>query len=49
MKDWVKELIAALKGGDSEYFRTPAHTTGDGTGFWEAPRGALSHRARQGR
>ncbi|MCL2889226.1 MAG: nickel-dependent hydrogenase large subunit [Eggerthellaceae bacterium] len=43
MKDWVAELIEALKGGDSEYFRTPAHTTGKGTGFWEAPRGALYH------
>lgn len=43
MKDWVKELIAAIKSGDSEYFRTPARTTGEGTGFWEAPRGALYH------
>ena len=43
MKDWVAELIEAVKGGDSEFFRTPATTTGDGTGFWEAPRGALYH------
>ncbi len=43
MKDWVKELIAALKSGDSEYFREPATLTGSGTGFWEAPRGALYH------
>ena len=33
----------AIKGGDSEYFREPARLTGEGTGFWEAPRGALYH------
>ena len=27
----------------SEYFRKPATITGSGTGFWEAPRGALYH------
>ncbi len=43
MCDWVDELIEAVKGGDSEYFRSPARLTGDGTGFWEAPRGALYH------
>ncbi len=43
MKDWVAELIEAVKGGDSEYFRKPATITGEGTGFWEAPRGALYH------
>ena len=43
MVDWVDELIAALKEGDSEYFRAPEHLTGSGTGFWEAPRGALYH------
>lgn len=43
MKDWVQELIKAVKGGDSEYFREPQHITGNGTGFWEAPRGALYH------
>ena len=43
MKDWVAELIEALKSGDSEYFREPATITGSGTGFWEAPRGALYH------
>ena len=42
MCDWVDELIEAIKGGDSEYFRSPSTLTGDGTGFWEAPRGALS-------
>ncbi len=40
---WTQELMEALAGGDSEYFREPAHTTGEGTGFWEAPRGALYH------
>lgn len=43
MCDWVDELIEAIKGGDSEYFRSPSTITGDGTGFWEAPRGALYH------
>ncbi|MBQ3386445.1 MAG: nickel-dependent hydrogenase large subunit [Eggerthellaceae bacterium] len=43
MEEWCLELVAALKGGDSEFFREPEHTTGSGTGFWEAPRGALYH------
>ncbi len=43
MKDWTTELIEALASGDSEYFREPMRTTGSGTGFWEAPRGALYH------
>lgn len=43
MKEWVGELMEALKGGDAEYFRAPETITGSGTGFWEAPRGALYH------
>ena len=43
MKDWVDELIEAVKSGDSEYFREPMRTTGEGVGMWEAPRGALYH------
>ncbi|MGI6104852.1 MAG: nickel-dependent hydrogenase large subunit [Raoultibacter sp.] len=43
MKEWIAELIEAIKGGDSEYFRKPSSITGSGTGFWEAPRGALYH------
>ncbi len=43
MKEWTLELMEAIKGGDSEYFRTPVTETGEGTGFWEAPRGALYH------
>ena len=43
MAEWVNELAEAIKGGDSEYFREPARLTGEGTGFWEAPRGALYH------
>lgn len=43
MKEWVNELCEAVKGGDSEYFRTPEHLDGEGSGFWEAPRGALYH------
>lgn len=43
MVEWVNELAEAIKGGDSECFREPARLTGEGTGFWEAPRGALYH------
>ena len=43
MKEWVGELIESIKGGDSEYFRGASQITGSGTGFWEAPRGALYH------
>ncbi len=43
MKEWVEELCEAIKGGDSAYFEIPDHITGEGTGFWEAPRGALYH------
>ncbi|MCI9494284.1 MAG: nickel-dependent hydrogenase large subunit [Adlercreutzia mucosicola] len=43
MVQWVSELAEAIKGGDSEYFRAPERTTGEGSGFWEAPRGALYH------
>ena len=43
MVEWVNELAEAIKGGDSEYFREPTRLTGEGTGFWEAPRGALYH------
>ena len=43
MREWVTELMEALASGDSEYFREPKTITGEGTGFWEAPRGALYH------
>ena len=43
MKDWVAELCEAVQGGDSTYFKSPTQITGSGTGFWEAPRGALYH------
>ena len=49
MVEWVNELAEAIKGGDSEYFREPARLTGEGTGFWEAPRGALYHSREGGR
>ena len=41
MKEWVNELCEAIKSGDSEYFRAPEKSDGEGTAFWEAPRGAL--------
>ena len=40
---WAEELMAAIAEGESDYFREPETTTGAGTGFWEAPRGALYH------
>lgn len=43
MQEWLKELLEAMKGGDSEYFRENNSENGAGTGFWEAPRGALYH------
>lgn len=43
MEEWCDELIEAVKGGESAYFSAPKITTGAGTGFWEAPRGALYH------
>ena len=43
MKDWTLELIEAVKGGDAKYFEAPMRGDGSGTGFWEAPRGALYH------
>ena len=43
MKDWTQELIAAVSGGDSTYFTKSLTDSGAGTGFWEAPRGALYH------
>ncbi|NTU89484.1 MAG: nickel-dependent hydrogenase large subunit, partial [Actinobacteria bacterium] len=43
MVDWCMELMAAISAGDSDYFTEPATTTGEGSGMWEAPRGALYH------
>lgn len=43
MKEWVNELCEAVQGGDSSYFESPSRIDGEGTGFWEAPRGALYH------
>ncbi len=43
MKEWVTELCEAIEGGDSTYFTGAEQITGEGTGFWEAPRGALYH------
>ena len=43
MQQWVGELCEAVQGGDSTYFTNKLRDTGDGSGFWEAPRGALYH------
>lgn len=50
MKEWVNELIEAVKSGDSEYFRAPETNTGDGSGLLGgAARCSLSQRVGQGR
>ena len=43
MCQWVDDLMEAIKGGEEDYFKEPETITGSGTGFWEAPRGALYH------
>ena len=37
MKEWVDELVEAVKGGDSEYFREPAHHHRRGHGLLGGP------------
>ncbi|NPD30615.1 nickel-dependent hydrogenase large subunit [Eggerthellaceae bacterium zg-1084] len=43
MCDWADELTEAVKAGDSAYFAEAPTDSGAGSGFWEAPRGALYH------
>lgn len=43
MEQWCLELMEAIRGGESKYFEEAPKNTGAGTGFWEAPRGALYH------
>ena len=44
VSQWCGELLGIIKdGGLDDYYTKPAHYTGAGTGFWEAPRGALYH------
>ncbi len=43
MEQWCLELMEAIAGGESSYFVEAPTDTGAGTGFWEAPRGALYH------
>jgi [NiFe] hydrogenase large subunit len=43
MGKWIGELIAAVKGGDMNFFTEATETDGAGAGLWEAPRGALGH------
>jgi hydrogenase large subunit len=43
MITWIKELIEAIKGGDSATFAEAKRSDGEGAGMWEAPRGALYH------
>ena len=40
---WVDEMMDVIKGNMDDYFTEPTKDTGNGTGFWEAPRGALYH------
>lgn len=43
MMGYVNELIANIKGGDSSFYEPLNSEDGEGTGMWEAPRGALLH------
>jgi hydrogenase large subunit len=43
MLTYMNELIANIKGGDANYYEPLNSTDGEGTGMWEAPRGALLH------
>ena len=43
MKEWTQELIAAVTEGTADMFTEPLKDSGEGSGFWEAPRGALYH------
>jgi hydrogenase large subunit len=43
MITYVNELIANIKGGDNTYYEPLNSEDGEGTGMWEAPRGALLH------
>ncbi|MDO8963291.1 MAG: nickel-dependent hydrogenase large subunit [Coriobacteriia bacterium] len=40
---YVTDLIANIKGGDAAFYEPITATEGEGTGMWEAPRGALLH------
>ncbi len=42
MKEWLAELVEAIKGGDSTYFTKSDAVEGEGTGFWEAPAARIS-------
>jgi len=43
MVDWISELAGLVRDGKFESFAKPTKFTGEGTGMWEAPRGALYH------
>lgn len=43
MEEWVTSLVKYLAEGGTDFFTEPARTTGEGTGLWEAPRGAVLH------
>ncbi|MDR2036196.1 MAG: nickel-dependent hydrogenase large subunit, partial [Coriobacteriales bacterium] len=43
MVDWIQELIVAMKEDNAATFTKPPKKNGEGTGMWEAPRGALYH------
>ena len=43
MIEQVNDLVASLKGGDSDFFTEFDDGEGAGVGMWEAPRGALLH------
>jgi hydrogenase large subunit len=43
MQDWVADLCTSIESGDKETFISGGKADGEGSGMWEAPRGALYH------
>ena len=43
LTQFIDEMFEIIRGGLDDYFTESDNDTGQGTGFWEAPRGALLH------
>jgi hydrogenase large subunit len=41
--EWINELLEVLRAGNAEFWAPYNAKNGQGTGLWEAPRGAVSH------
>ncbi|MCL2871181.1 MAG: nickel-dependent hydrogenase large subunit [Coriobacteriia bacterium] len=42
-EEWIEELVVELRTGRAEFWNSYSSSNGEGTGVWEAPRGALAH------